>query len=44
MAEHETYTINIAGLDRDLRLFEIKPGVRIAILNIPKEVHKENIQ
>lgn len=34
MAEHETYTINIAGLDRDLRLFEIKPGVRIAILNI----------
>lgn len=30
----ETYRINIAGVERDLRLFEIKPGVRIAILNI----------
>jgi adenine phosphoribosyltransferase len=28
------YAINIAGLERNLRLFEIKPGVRIAILNI----------
>ncbi|MEQ8673025.1 MAG: phosphoribosyltransferase family protein [Aggregatilineales bacterium] len=34
MAEHETYPITIAGLQRDLRLFEIKKGVRIAILNI----------
>jgi adenine phosphoribosyltransferase len=29
-----TYTVEIAGLKRDLRLFEIKPGLRIAILNI----------
>lgn len=34
MPEHETYTVEIAGLKRDLRLFEIKPGLRIAILNI----------
>jgi adenine phosphoribosyltransferase len=31
---HQTYAIEIAGLKRDLRLFEIKPGLRIAILNI----------
>jgi adenine phosphoribosyltransferase len=30
----ETYTVEIAGLKRDLRLFEIKPGLKIAILNI----------
>lgn len=30
----QTYAVNIAGVQRDLRLFEIKPGVRIAILNI----------
>jgi adenine phosphoribosyltransferase len=30
----ETYAIEIAGLKRDLRLFEIKPGLKIAILNI----------
>ncbi len=34
MAEPETYAIEIAGIKRDLRLFEIKPGLRIAILNI----------
>lgn len=34
MPKHETYTVEIAGLKRDLRLFEIKPGLRIAILNI----------
>jgi adenine phosphoribosyltransferase len=34
MPDHETYSIEIAGLQRDLRLFEIKPGLRIAILNI----------
>lgn len=28
------HTITIAGVTRDLPLFEIKPGVRIAILNI----------
>ncbi|MBV6396510.1 MAG: Adenine phosphoribosyltransferase [Anaerolineales bacterium] len=30
----ETYTIEIAGLTRRLPLFEIKPGLSIAILNI----------
>lgn len=30
----ETYSIEIAGLKRKLSLFEIKPGLRIAILNI----------
>jgi adenine phosphoribosyltransferase len=34
MSNHETYSIEIAGLKRELRLFEIKPGLRIAILNI----------
>ncbi len=34
MPGHETYSIEIAGLKRHLRLFEIKPGLRIAILNI----------
>jgi adenine phosphoribosyltransferase len=34
MSEREAYTITIAGLERHLRLFEIKPGLRIAILNI----------
>jgi len=30
----KVHTITIAGVPRDLPLFEIKPGVRIAILNI----------
>jgi len=30
----EYYPVEIAGLKRDLRLFEIKPGLKIAILNI----------
>ncbi len=34
MTMRETYSIEIAGLKRDLRLFQIKPGLRIAILNI----------
>lgn len=34
MSKYETYTVEIAGLKRDLRLFEVKPGLRIAILNI----------
>lgn len=34
MPQRDTYTIDIAGISRDLPLFEIKPGVRIAILNI----------
>src|ERR1043165_5050940 len=31
---NQYYSVEIAGLKRDLRLFEIKPGLRIAILNI----------
>jgi adenine phosphoribosyltransferase len=34
MSGRETYSIEIAGVKRELRLFEIKPGLRIAILNI----------
>lgn len=30
----ETYPVEIAGLKRDLQLFEVSPGVRIAIVNI----------
>jgi adenine phosphoribosyltransferase len=34
MKSFETYAVEVAGVKRELRLFEIKPGVRIAILNI----------
>ena len=34
MAQRESYSIEIAGIKRELPLFEIKPGLRIAILNI----------
>jgi adenine phosphoribosyltransferase len=34
MPPNQTYSINIAGIQRDLRLFEVSPGVTIAILNI----------
>jgi len=34
MSTYETYAVEVAGLKRDLRLFEIKPGLKIAILNI----------
>ncbi|MCX6053515.1 MAG: phosphoribosyltransferase family protein [Chloroflexi bacterium] len=34
MGKQETYGIEIAGVHRELTLFEIKPGLRIAILNI----------
>jgi adenine phosphoribosyltransferase len=34
MTPRDTYAIEIAGLKRSLTLFEIKPGLRIAILNI----------
>jgi len=34
MSKHEVYAIEIAGIKRDLPLFEVKPGLRIAILNI----------
>ena len=32
--ERETYAVEIAGVKRDLPLFEVKPGLRIAVLNI----------
>jgi adenine phosphoribosyltransferase len=34
MPARETHPVEIAGLKRDLRLFEVAPGLRIAILNI----------
>jgi adenine phosphoribosyltransferase len=34
MSQRETYTVEVAGIKRELRLFEIKPGLKIAILNI----------
>ena len=34
MSQYETYAVNIAGVQRELRLFQIKPGLKIAILNI----------
>ncbi len=32
--QRETYGVDIAGLHRELVLFEVAPGVRIAVLNI----------
>jgi adenine phosphoribosyltransferase len=32
--DRETYTVDVGGVTRDLPLFEVAPGVRIAILNI----------
>jgi adenine phosphoribosyltransferase len=32
--KRETYAVDIAGLTRHLPLFEVKPGLRIAVLNI----------
>lgn len=32
--QSNTYTVSVAGLKRDLPLFEVAPGVRIAIVNI----------
>jgi adenine phosphoribosyltransferase len=34
LPQRKTYTVNIAGLDRELPLFEVAPGLRIAVLNI----------
>ncbi|MEA4908518.1 MAG: adenine phosphoribosyltransferase [Chloroflexi bacterium] len=34
MTDRSTYGIDIAGVHRELRLFEVKPGLKIAILNI----------
>ena len=38
MENRETYPITIAGIERSLPLFEVKPGLRIAILNILGDV------
>lgn len=32
--DRETYSVQVAGLERDLPIFEVAPGVRIAVLNI----------
>ena len=34
MTSPETYPVEIAGIQRELRLFQVAPGLRIAILNI----------
>ncbi len=34
MATYDTYPVDIAGVKRELRLMEVAPGVRIAVLNI----------
>lgn len=34
MTQRETYSVEVAGIKRNLRLFEVAPKVRIAILNI----------
>lgn len=34
MTNRETYTIQVAGLQRELPLFEVAPGLQIAVLNI----------
>lgn len=34
MSERETYTVQVAGITRHLPLFEVAPGVRIAIFNM----------
>ncbi len=33
-SERQTYAVDVAGIHRELPLFEIKPGLKIAILNI----------
>jgi adenine phosphoribosyltransferase len=38
MANRPTYPVDIAGVHRELPLFEVKPGLRIAILNILGDV------
>jgi adenine phosphoribosyltransferase len=34
LPERETYAVEVAGLKRNLPLFEVAPGLRIAVLNI----------
>ena len=39
MMERETYEIKIAGITRQLPIFEVAPGVRIAIFNMLGDTH-----
>ncbi|MEM8858669.1 MAG: phosphoribosyltransferase family protein, partial [Chloroflexota bacterium] len=39
MTERKTYTVEIAGLTRHLPLFEVAPGVTIAIFNMLGDTH-----
>lgn len=39
MSERKTYTVEIAGLTRHLPLFEVAPGVTIAIFNMLGDTH-----
>ena len=34
LPQRDVYPVEVAGVKRDLRLFEVKPGLRIAVLNI----------
>ena len=34
LPKRETHRVEVAGLTRDLPLFEVAPGLRIAVLNI----------
>ena len=34
MNDNEFYKVNVAGVERQLRLMEVAPGVKIAVLNI----------
>ncbi|MCS7056271.1 MAG: phosphoribosyltransferase family protein [Thermoflexales bacterium] len=34
MSDNEFYPVNVAGVERRLRLMEVAPGVKIAVLNI----------
>ncbi len=34
MSDNEFYPVNVAGIERRLRLMEVAPGVKIAVLNI----------
>ena len=38
MSDRATYSVDIAGVHRELPLFEVRPGLRIAILNILGDV------
>ncbi|UCG23508.1 MAG: adenine phosphoribosyltransferase [Chloroflexota bacterium] len=39
MTERETYQVEVAGLIRNIPLFEVAPGVRIAVFNMLGDTH-----